>query len=96
MLRADFMRAQLNGYSEQGSSAELLTFGATNFHSVGGTVGLRGSYDMPMNWGVLTPNARAEYRQTLDGAFQQSMYYTDLGAEHDLDVDAGLGDAGNG
>ena len=35
---------------------------------------------MPMSWGVLTPTARAEYRQTLDGAFQQSMYYSDIGA----------------
>ena len=83
------MRAQLNSYAEQGASAELLTFAAMKFHSVGGTVGLRGSYDMPMSWGVLTPNARVEYRQTLDGAFQQSMYYTDIGAEHDLDAGAG-------
>jgi uncharacterized protein with beta-barrel porin domain len=78
--RADFMRATLNGYSEQGASAELLTFGATDFHSLTGAVGVRGSYDMPMRWGVLTPTARAEYRQTLDGAFQQSMYYSDIGA----------------
>ena len=73
------MRAQLNAYSEYGSSAELLTFGNTNFNSVGGTVGLRGSYDVPMKWGVLTPNVRAEFRQTLDGAFQQPLYYTDVG-----------------
>jgi hypothetical protein len=33
-----------------------------------------------MGWGVLTPTARLEYRQTLDGAFQQSLYYSDLGA----------------
>jgi uncharacterized protein YhjY with autotransporter beta-barrel domain len=79
-LRADFMRAELDAYAEQGASAELLTYAVTNFYSVGGTAGLRGSYDIPMPWGVLTPNARAEYRQTLDGAFQQSLYYTDLGA----------------
>jgi hypothetical protein len=28
---------------------------------------------------VLTPTARAEYRRALDGSFQQSMYYSDLG-----------------
>jgi uncharacterized protein YhjY with autotransporter beta-barrel domain len=78
-VRADFMQAQLNSYAEQGSSAELLTFAAMKFHSVGGTVGLRGSYDMQMGWGVLTPNARVEFRQTLDGAFQQSMNYSDIG-----------------
>ena len=84
-VRADFMSASLDAYAEQGSSAELLTYGAMNFNSVAGAVGLRGSYDIPMSWGVLTPTARAEYRQALDGAFQQSMYYTDLGAGHDLD-----------
>ena len=49
------------------------------FNSVGGTVGLRGSYDIPMGWGVLTPNARVEYRQVIDGSFEQSMYYSDIG-----------------
>ena len=78
-VRADFMRAQLDSYAEQGASGELLTFGTMNLHSVGGTIGLRGSYDIPMRWGVLTPTARAEYRQTLDGLFQQAMYYSDLG-----------------
>jgi large repetitive protein len=79
-VRADFMSAQLQSYSELGASSELLTYNTMNFHSVGGTVGLRGAYDVPMNWGVLTPTARAEYRQALDGAYQQSMYYSDVGA----------------
>jgi len=78
-LRADFMNAQLNSYSETGGSTQLLTFDAMKFHSVGGTVGLRGSYDIPMRWGVLTPNARVEFRQTIDGTFQQPMYYSDIG-----------------
>ncbi len=30
--------------------------------------------------GILTPIARAEFRHALDGAFQQSMYYADIGA----------------
>ena len=79
-VRADFMSAQLQSYAELGASSELLTFNAMKFNSVGGTVGLRGAYDIPMNWGVLTPTARAEYRQALDGATQQSMYYSDVGA----------------
>ena len=83
------MQAQLDGYAEQGASAELLTFAAMKFHSLGGTAGLRGSYDIPMSWGVLTPNARVEYRQTIDGAFQQSMYYTDLGPSMTSTLGAG-------
>jgi hypothetical protein len=58
----------------------LLSYATTKFNSIGGTVGLRGSYDVPMAWGVLTPTARAEYRQAFDGSYQQAMYYTDLGA----------------
>src|SRR6185312_6883757 len=79
-VRGDYMSASLDGYSEQGSNSELLTFGAMDFRSVSGSLGLRGSYDIPTVWGVLTPIARAEYRQALDGAFQQSMYYSDLGS----------------
>ena len=42
------MAAQLNGYSEQGPSAELLTFATTKFHSVAGTVGFRRLNLIPM------------------------------------------------
>jgi outer membrane autotransporter protein len=78
-VRADFMSASLDRYSEQGVSAEVLTFDAMGFRSLAGTLGLRGSYDIPVSWGVLTPTARVEYRHALDGAFQQTMYYSDLG-----------------
>jgi outer membrane autotransporter protein len=77
--RLDFMSAELDGYSEQGGSAALLSYRPMAFHSVAGTLGLRGSWDIAMEWGVLTPTARAEYRYAFDGSFQQSMYYTDLG-----------------
>ena len=29
---------------------------------------------------MLTPNARLEYRQTMQSAYGQSLYYTDLGS----------------
>lgn len=79
-VRADFMTAQLNAYNEHGGSAELLSYNQTAFNSLAATVGLRGSYDMPMIWGTLTPAARVEYRRSLDSAFQQSMYYADIGS----------------
>ncbi len=78
-VRADFMSAQLDAYSERGPSAELLTYKSMEFRTLAGTLGLRGSYDIPMGWGTLTPMARVEYRHAFDGSFQQSMYYTDLG-----------------
>jgi uncharacterized protein with beta-barrel porin domain len=94
-VRADFMSGQLNGYAEQGASAELLTYDTTKFGSVAGTLGLRGTYDMPMSWGVLTPTARVEYRQALDGAFQQSMFYSDLGSSLSSTLNQGAASRGS-
>ncbi len=79
-IRADLMAASLQGYAEQGMSSLALTYGAVNFNSTSAVVGLRGSYDIPTGWGVVSPTARLEYRRELDGAFNQSMFYSDLGA----------------
>ena len=79
-VRLDFMSASLNGYAEQGTNPMALTFGAMSFNSVTGAIGLRGSYDIPMDWGVLVPNARLEIRHAIDGAYNQSVYYTDMGS----------------
>ncbi len=78
-VRADFMSASLQGYAEQGTSGLALTYGGVSFGSTGATLGLRGSYDVPTNWGVLSPTARVEYRHGFDGGFNQTMFYTDLG-----------------
>lgn len=79
-VSTDFMNATLNGYSESGPSTQLLSYNAMKFNAVSGAVGLRGSIDMPMRFGVFSPTARLEYRQTSQSAFDQSMYYADLGA----------------
>ena len=78
--RADFISATLGDYSEQGSSAELLSYNKMSFNATSGSVGLRGSIDIPTDFGMLTPNARLEYRQTMQSAYDQSLYYTDLGS----------------
>ena len=72
-VRLDLMTATLQGYAEQGTSSLALTYGAVNFGSTSTVLGLRGSYDIPTDWGVLSPTARLEYRR------EQSMFYTDLG-----------------
>lgn len=79
-VRADFMRASLNNYSEEGASAQLLTYQAMTVDAVSGAIGLRGSIDVPVSFGTLTPTARLEYRQTNQGAYHQTMYYSDLGS----------------
>ena len=78
-VRTDFMSASFDGYAEQGSSAQLLTFEAMKVNALSGAVGLRGSIDIPSSVGILSPMARVEYRQTGQGAYNQAMYYSDLG-----------------
>ena len=78
--RTNFIAATLNGYAEGGPSAELLTYDAMKFNAVSGAIGLRGSIDIPMSFGVFSPTARFEYKQTSQNAFDQSLYYSDLGA----------------
>ena len=79
-ISGDFTSVSLGGYSEQGPSAQLLSYNAMDFTALSGAVGLRGSIDLPMSFGILSPNARVEYKQTSQSAFDQSMYYSDLGA----------------
>jgi uncharacterized protein YhjY with autotransporter beta-barrel domain len=79
-VSTDFMSTTLNGYSESGPSAQLLTFNSMKFNALSGAIGLRGSIDIPVSFGTLTPTARLEYRLTSQSAFDQSMYYTDLGS----------------
>ena len=79
-LRAEFMTARLDVYSEQGATNQALTFGAISFASTSAVLGVRTFYDIATEWGVITPTVRAEYRHALDGGFNQTMYYTDLGS----------------
>ena len=79
-VTADFTRATLDGYAESGSSAQLLTYNQMTFNALSGAVGLRGSVDIAVPFGTLSPTARIEYRQTSQSAYDQSLYYTDLGA----------------
>jgi uncharacterized protein YhjY with autotransporter beta-barrel domain len=77
-LRGDFISATLNGYSEQGASAELLTFDQMKFSATAGAVGLRGSIDIPTDFGILAPTLRLEYRETSLSTYSQSMAFSDL------------------
>ena len=79
-VSTDFISASLDSYSESGSSAQLLSYDSMKFSAVSASIGLRGSIDIPMSFGMFTPTGRLEYRQTRQSAFDQSMYYADLGA----------------
>ena len=44
-----------------------------------GIVGLRGAYDIPMDWGVLAPMARLEYRRVIENDVTQALSYANEG-----------------
>ena len=79
-VRADWTSAWLQGYAEQGQGSSALTYGGASFNSAAAVIGLRGTYDIPTSWGIIQPTARLELRHELDSGFNQSMFYTDLGA----------------
>jgi uncharacterized protein with beta-barrel porin domain len=78
-VSVDFTQTNLDGYGEEGSSVQLLTYNSTKFNALSGAVGLRAAIDIPMSFGILTPNARAEYKHTSLSSYDQAMYYSDLG-----------------
>ena len=51
------------------------------FNATAGAVGLRGSIDVPTDFGMLTPTARVEYRASSQNTYSQSMFYGDLPAQ---------------
>jgi uncharacterized protein YhjY with autotransporter beta-barrel domain len=79
-LRGDFANTRLDSYAEQGLSAAALTFDATSFSTVGTAFGMRTFYDVLTAWGMFTPSLRVEYRHAWEGGFNQSMFYSDIGA----------------
>lgn len=79
-LRAELSSVTLDQYLESASSVSALTYDKMSVTSTGGAIGLRGSIDIPMSWGTLVPNARAEYRHMSNGSFNQSVYYSDMGS----------------
>jgi uncharacterized protein YhjY with autotransporter beta-barrel domain len=78
-IGTDFLSATFDGYGEQGLSSQLLSYAAMKNNAVSVTAGLRGSIDIPVLFGTLTPNARIEYRATSQSDINQAMFYSDLG-----------------
>jgi uncharacterized protein YhjY with autotransporter beta-barrel domain len=79
-VRTDWTQAWLQGYAEQATGSSALTYGGVSFNSAAVVIGLRGTYDIPTSWGIIQPTTRLELRHELDSGFNQSMFYTDLGA----------------
>ena len=78
-VKGEFTSATLDAYTESGATAQLLTYNKmkAEFSAVG--LGLRGSIDVPVSFGTLTPNAKVEYKEITQNEYNQSLYYADLG-----------------
>ena len=78
-LRFDVIAGSLDSYVESGPRNFALAYDSASIRSSSGIVGLRGAYDIPMDWGVLAPMARLEYRRVIENDVTQSLSYANEG-----------------
>ncbi|MGH6760943.1 MAG: autotransporter domain-containing protein [Phyllobacterium sp.] len=77
--RFELSRSWLDGFAESGGGIYGLTFGDQTVDTIAGIFGIRGSYSFNMDWGTLTPGARAEFTHDFAGSSRISLGYTDIG-----------------
>ncbi|WP_416356551.1 putative Ig domain-containing protein [Aureimonas phyllosphaerae] len=78
--RVEVARSWLDEFTEAGPSALNLTYGEQSVDTVAGVLGVRGSYSVDMDWGVLKPGFRAEYTHDFAGDSEVALGYADIGA----------------
>lgn len=78
-LRFDVIRGSLDSYVEAGPQIAALAYDSASIRSTSGIFGLRGGYDIPMDWGVLAPMARLEYRRVIENDVSQTLAYANEG-----------------
>ena len=96
----DAMSGTLNSYTETGDASYILGYDSAHITSGGAIVGLRGQYDMPMAWGMLSPTGRLQIRHAFASDVTQTVYFdsdpsttysfTDTGNNYDV-VTSSLG-----
>ncbi|WP_186445098.1 autotransporter domain-containing protein [Mesorhizobium sp. J18] len=78
----------LDAFTESGAGMWNLIYGEQTIDTLSGTLGLRFAYDIPMEWGVLTPRGRLEYTHDFEGSSRASLGYADLGTlPYELDIE---------
>ncbi len=83
--RVNASLSTLDGFSETGGSSFALRYGRQNVGLLTSFVGLRGAYDVPLSWGVVTPRVRLEYGHDFAGASSLGLGYADqTGFSHRL------------
>ncbi|MBB3464221.1 autotransporter domain-containing protein [Rhizobium sp. BK377] len=77
--RFELSRSWLNGFTESGGGIYDLTYGNQTVDTAAGVIGLRLSYTLMTDWGILTPGARAEYTHDFAGSSRMQLGYADSG-----------------
>jgi outer membrane autotransporter protein len=72
-------KSTLDGFVESGAGIWDLAYGQQTVDSLAGVLGLRLEYDIPMEWGMLTPRGRIEYSHDFVGSSAASIGYADTG-----------------
>ncbi|MBB3590835.1 uncharacterized protein YhjY with autotransporter beta-barrel domain [Rhizobium sp. BK529] len=77
--RFELSRSWLDGFTESGGGIYDLTYGNQTVDTAAGVIGLRLSYTLMTDWGMLTPGARAEYTHDFAGSSRMQLGYADTG-----------------
>jgi len=70
---------RLDGFTETGAGIGNLVYGEHEFTSVSGVLGVRAEVTLEMDWGLLKPHGRVEYRHDFEGTSRATVGYADLG-----------------
>ncbi|MBO1042416.1 autotransporter outer membrane beta-barrel domain-containing protein, partial [Brucella pituitosa] len=87
-LRGEAAHTKLARFSETGAGIYNLTYGDQTADLLSATIGLRGEYAIPTNWGTLKPKARLEYTHDFAGNSRVKLGYSDIGDLLPYTIDA--------
>ena len=73
----NFTYVNLNEFTESGSSSWTLNYQAANYKTENVTIGVKGSYDIEMPWGMITPTFRFGMQTALNTDATQIVAYSD-------------------
>lgn len=76
--RLDIARAHLDGYTENGDSVYSLAYQGQTVKTSTGTLGLLAQWTFKEDYGVWSPQARAEFGHDMQGSNVATMRYADL------------------
>jgi outer membrane autotransporter protein len=67
----------LNPFTETGDPTGSLTYSQQDASTITGVLGLRGKYDLLMDWGVVSPRFRVEYNRAFQNGGLLALNYAD-------------------